>query len=87
LNSIAERFVQTAKTECLDHFMVFGEEHLRHWVFSFQADYNELRPHQARDNLPLNCAAPPPASAFVTQDIGCEERLGGLPKHFYRRVA
>jgi len=87
LNSIAERFVQTAKSECLDHFVVFGEEHLRHLVFSFQAYYNELRPHKARDNLPLNYTAPPPTSAFVAEDIVCDERLGGLLKHFYRRVA
>ena len=58
LNAIAERFVQTAKSECLDHFIVFGEDHLRHLVFSFQDYYNELRPHQAKDNLPLNCTLP-----------------------------
>jgi putative transposase len=78
LNAIAERFVQTAKTECLDHFVVFGDEHVRHLVFSFQAYCNECRPHQARDNLPLYCTAPPPTAAFVAEDIVCDGRLGGL---------
>lgn len=86
LNALAERFVQTAKSECLDHLMVFGEEHLRHLALSFQAYYNELRPHQAKDNLPLNCTAPPPTAVFVAEYIVCDERLGGLVKHFYRRV-
>jgi hypothetical protein len=44
-------------------------------------------PRQAADNLPLNSTALPPTSAIVTADIGCEERLGGLLKHLYRRVA
>jgi hypothetical protein len=48
---------------------------------------NELRSHQARDNLPLDCTAPPPTATFVAEDIVCEERLGGLLKHFHRRVA
>ena len=87
LNAIAERFVQTAKSECLDHFVVFGEEHLRHLVFSLQNYYNELRPHQAKDNLPMNCTAPPPTAAFAAAEIVCEERLGGLLKHCRRRVA
>jgi putative transposase len=30
LNAYAERFVQTLKHECLDHFMIFSEKHLNH---------------------------------------------------------
>jgi len=87
LNSIAERFVQTVKSECLDHFIVFGEEQLRHLVFSFQDYYDELRPHQSKDNLPLNWAAPPPTAAFTAEGIVSDERPGGLPKHYARRIA
>jgi putative transposase len=29
-NAVAERFVLSARNECLDHFIVFGETHLRH---------------------------------------------------------
>jgi hypothetical protein len=49
--------------------------------------YNELRPHQSKANLPLSGADPPPTAAFTAEDIVCEERLGGLLKHFHRRVA
>jgi hypothetical protein len=30
LNAYAERWVQTLPTECLDHFLILGENHLRH---------------------------------------------------------
>ena len=54
LNAYAERWVQSVKQECLQHFVVFGEEHLRYLVFEYLAHYNAERPHQGKDNLPLN---------------------------------
>jgi len=53
LNAYAERWVQTLRTECLDHFVVCGEKHLRHLVKEFVAHYHEERPHQGRGNVPL----------------------------------
>lgn len=38
-NAIAERFVQSIKQECLDHFLVFGEAHLRRLVAEYLAYY------------------------------------------------
>src|SRR5262249_11795151 len=32
LDARAERFVQTIRTECLDHFLFFGEGHLRYLI-------------------------------------------------------
>ena len=40
LNAYAERFVQTLKHECLNHFIVFGERHLNHVVGEFVDDYH-----------------------------------------------
>jgi putative transposase len=34
-NPHAERFVKTVRTECLDHFVIFGERHLRHLLKEF----------------------------------------------------
>jgi hypothetical protein len=48
LNAYAERWVQSAKTECLDHFLILGEDHLRHVITEYAKHHNTERPHQAR---------------------------------------
>lgn len=52
LNAFAERWVQSIKHECLDHFVVFGEAHL-HIVSEYLDYYNRLRPHQRKDKLAI----------------------------------
>ncbi len=32
MNAVIERWVQSIQQECLDHFVVLGEKHLRHIV-------------------------------------------------------
>lgn len=49
-NAYAERFVQSIKQECLDHFLVFGLRHLNHLCQEYLAFYLSERPHQAKDN-------------------------------------
>jgi putative transposase len=87
-NAVAERFVQSAKSECLDHFIVFGEAHLRHLLSEYLIYYHHFRPHQGLGNRPLGCTD----SALVVADrhlgeVACEERLGGLLRHYQRRAA
>lgn len=94
LNGCAERWVQTLKHECLNHFTVFGPRHLNYLVREFVDYYHTQRSHQARDNLPTGY--PPPEYADPTErwpsidrasarpktdKIVCESRLGGLLKH------
>jgi len=44
--------------------------------------------HQlAKGNLPLTGLPPPPVSPLSVKEVDCRERLGGLLKHYYRRVA
>jgi putative transposase len=86
LNAYAERFVQSAKQECLDHFVVFGVDHLRHIVGEYLKHFNEERPHQARNNEPLGGLPPAddrPATIFMGE-VRCRERLGGLLKSYSR---
>jgi hypothetical protein len=79
----APRWVQTVRRECLDHFLVFGADHLRHLVTTFTDSYNRRRPHQSRDNRPLT--GEPTQSALVPVGaVTCEERLGGLLKRYVR---
>ena len=90
LNAYVERFIQTLRLECLDHFLILGERHLQHLVKEFVTHYHTERPHQSLDNRPLtgtppssNSPLPPPA----LDEIACHERLGGLLKHYTRRAA
>jgi putative transposase len=86
LNAHAERWVRTVRQECLDHFVVFGEDHLRYLVTDFVIYYNRFRPHQGVGNRPL-AGDLPQAEVGPLPDIGCEERLGGLLRHYVRRAA
>ena len=43
MNAIAERWVQSIKQECLDHFIVSGDKHLRHIVCECVTYHNEDR--------------------------------------------
>jgi len=81
--------VQTLRKECLDHFVVCGEKHLRHLVKEFVAHYHEERPHQGRGNVPLSVPDPdnPPTLPFPKGEVVCRERLGGLLKHYSRAAA
>jgi len=79
---------QSFKSEALDHFLVFGEDHLRLLCSEFLVHYHNARPHQGRDNRPLSGAEPPEWTGTITADaILCEERLGGLLKHYSRQAA
>ena len=80
LNAYAERFVQTLKHECLNHFIVFGERHLNYLVAEFVDHYHTARPHQGIGNAtPIPCRDGP-----CSGPIRCESRLGGVLKHYHR---
>jgi putative transposase len=40
MNAHAERWILSARTECLHHFVVFGERHLRYLLNEYLAHYN-----------------------------------------------
>ena len=50
LNAYAERWVHSAQQECLDHFVVFGTQHMDYLCGQFVEHYHTERPHQGRDN-------------------------------------
>jgi transposase InsO family protein len=50
LNAFAERFVESAKSECLGRMVLFREPHLRAAVRAFMDHYHEERPHQGLGN-------------------------------------
>jgi transposase InsO family protein len=83
LNAFAERFVGSAKSECLDRMVLLGEPHLRAAVRAFKDHYHEERPHQGLGNKLIA----PKTTVIGTGQIECRERLGGLLKFYYREAA
>ena len=84
LNSFSESFVGKIKSESLNHMIFIGEESLRKTVSEFIAHYHEERAHQSLDNcIPF----PDPSVGCPDGEIKCKERLGGLLKYYFRKVA
>jgi transposase InsO family protein len=85
LNSLAERWVRSIKSECLSTLILFGEGSLRRALTQFIEHYHLERPHQGKDNQ-LLFPSPVRSPSRHAGRIQCHERLGGLLK-FYQRTA
>jgi len=82
LNAFAERWVRSAKEECLAKLILFGEGSLRRALSEFAEYYHSERNHQGSENLLLFPRGPwgGPSGG----DIQCKKRLGGLLKYYAR---
>jgi putative transposase len=81
LNAYAERWVLSAKQECLSKLILFGEGSLRRALNEFIDHFHTERNHQGKSNVllfPANVATPRPHNGAVL----CRERLGGLLKYY-----
>jgi putative transposase len=83
-NSFAERYVGTLRRECLDHLLIYGEQHLRIVLAEYARHYNGHRPHQARQQRPP--LHEPSQAIDVTARIERRQAVGGLISE-YRRAA
>ena len=82
-NAYAERWVRSARTECLDHLLIANETHLRRVLTEYVACYNEARPHQGLEQrCPVALPAPVRDGPLCRRD-----RLGGLLHDYYREAA
>jgi hypothetical protein len=61
-NAFAERFVRTARTECLDWLLIINRRHLEHVLRVFTDHYNRHWPHRA-----LTLTPPAPTGENVTR--------------------
>jgi transposase InsO family protein len=84
LNAYAERFVRSIKSECLAQIVPLGERHLRNAVKEYTEHYHFERNHQGLDNQLIEKPSDEPN---MDDAVGCQERLGGLLKYYYRRAA
>ncbi len=82
MNSIAERWVRSIKTECLSKIVPFGFRSLERSVNEFAAHYNSERPHLGLGNELINGEKDSGSGQVIVS-----ERLGGLLKHYHRATA
>jgi transposase InsO family protein len=84
-NAIAERFVRTVRTECLDWLLILNRRHLERVLRIYVDHYNRQRPHRA-----LKLQPPQPETLEPQPAVGeiCRrDRLGGLIHEYYRTAA
>ncbi len=77
-NCYAERWVRTARAECTDRMLIYGERHLR----SVLGHYNGHRPHQSRQQRPPGQKAQ--VSALLNLPIRRRKVLGGVISEYYQ---
>ena len=81
-NGVAERFVRTARAECLDWVLITHQYHLERTLAVFVEHYNEHRPHRALGLVP---PAPVPSpwmrASHSAARVQRRDRLGGLHEY------
>ncbi len=81
-NSFAERYVGTLRRECLDHLLIYSEQHLRQILAEYSRHYNEHRPHQSREQRPP--LHEPGQTIDVTARIKRRQVIHGLISEYSR---
>jgi putative transposase len=85
-NAHAERFVRTARTECLDWMLILGPRHLDRVLRVYVDHYNTERPHRALGRHPP-LATQPPTPPSPQAAIERRDRLGGLLHEYHVAAA
>jgi putative transposase len=80
-NCYAERWVRTARAECTDRMLIYGERHLRSALGEYVGHYSGHRPHQSRQQRPPDRDD----QARVPLDLPVQRRkvLGGMINEYY----
>ena len=81
LNAYAERWVRSAKEECLSKLILFGEASLRRALADFLDHYHLERNHQGKGNT-LLFPSEKTAQQRPHSRVRYRERLGGLLKYY-----
>src|SRR5262249_29427161 len=85
-NGIAERFIRTARSECLDWLLIMNPQHLVGALTVFTDHYNSWRPHRSLDLAPPIGRSLTESRSGAVSTIKRRDRLGGL-LHEYERAA
>ena len=84
-NGVAERFVRTIRSECLDWMLILDRKHLEQVLGIFIDHYNRHRPHRALALIPPQPVRLPPPD-WRGARVERRDRLGGVI-HEYRLAA
>jgi putative transposase len=82
----AERWVGTARRECLDRLLILGRRPFQHVLASYVLHYNEHRPHRSLEQRPP-CTDPPgdgqPMANVIDLDrVRRRDLRGGLIREY-----
>jgi putative transposase len=83
LNAYSERWVRSAKEECLSKLVLFGERSLRRAMREYVVHYHAERNHQGKSNILL---FPQVTEIRCEKTVECRQRLGGLLRYYHREA-
>ena len=81
-NCFAERWIRTARAECTDRMLIYGEQHLLSVLGEYVRHYDQHRPHQSRQQRPPDQEG----QVSVRLDLPVQRRkvLGGMINEYYQ---
>ena len=80
-NAIADRWIASARRECLDRLLITGERHLRLVLGEYIDHYDTHRPHRTLQQCPPAGRPHPPALRANVRVLR-RTRLGGLIREY-----
>jgi putative transposase len=86
-NAYAERWIRTARAECLDWLLIVGRRHLEQVLRVYLDHYNRHRPHRALGLEPPDPATSPTLMSNQPTRVHRRDRLGGLLHEYHRHAA
>ena len=82
-NAYAERWIRSAREECLDKLLIINQAHLRRVMREYMAFFNTARPRQGLEQqIPV-----PKMTHETTGPLRCRTVLGGIIHDYYRDAA
>lgn len=79
-NTYMERWIRSAREECLDHILIINEAHLRRMLNEYLNYYNSRRPHQGLEQQSPIPRPEPEATGKVSR----RQVLGGIINDYFR---